>query len=201
MRKLCALRRPKGSFEIVAIDNDYFLVKFGSKDDLDFAKFEGPWMILDHYLIVKEWEPNFDPMTDKTEKVLVWVRFPCLPIEYYSGIFLWKVGDKIGCPFRVDHATSQASGGRFARICVEIDITKPLLSMFTLEGKRRFIAYEGLHLVCFGCGKYGHAQDSCPATKSCATPDGNEKGPSMADKEVAVQITVDTEATSKPNGS
>ncbi|XP_019200262.1 PREDICTED: uncharacterized protein LOC109193892 [Ipomoea nil] len=201
MRKLCALWRPKGSFEMIAIDNDYFLVKFGSKEDLDFAKFEGPWMILDHYLIVKEWEPNFDPMTDKTEKVLVWVRFPCLPIEYYSGIFLRKVGDKIGRPVRVDHATSQASRGRFVRICVEIDVTKPLLSKFTLEGKRRFIAYEGLHLVCFGCGKYGHAQEACPATKSTAMAGEIERGPAVAEQEAAVQSSADAETTAKPYGS
>ncbi|XVF44620.1 hypothetical protein PTKIN_Ptkin02bG0138800 [Pterospermum kingtungense] len=54
------------------------------EDDYSFAKFEGPWMILDHYLIVKEWYPNFDLDMDRMEKVLVGVHFSCLPIEYYD---------------------------------------------------------------------------------------------------------------------
>ena len=37
---------------MVALENDYFLVRFTSMDDYVYAKFEGPWMILDHYLIV-----------------------------------------------------------------------------------------------------------------------------------------------------
>ncbi|XVF63210.1 hypothetical protein PTKIN_Ptkin09bG0069600 [Pterospermum kingtungense] len=115
------------------MNRDYFLVKFASKVDYDFAKFEGLWMVLDHYLIIKEWSPNFDPSLDVTEKVLVWVRFSCLPIKYYDRTFLMNVGEKIGRPVRVDQATNLVSRGKFARICVEVDIAKPLLAKFKLE--------------------------------------------------------------------
>ncbi|XP_031120941.1 uncharacterized protein LOC116024180 [Ipomoea triloba] len=157
LRRLNSLWRPKGRMELIALDNDYFLVKFGIRDDL-----EGSWMILDHYLIVKEWVPNFDPLTDTTKKVLVWVRFPSLPVEYYNLLCLRKVGNKLGRTIRVDHTTSLVSKGKFARVCVEIDITKPLVSRFTLEDRVWHVAYEGIHLVCFSCGLYGHRQNSCP---------------------------------------
>ncbi|XVE81434.1 hypothetical protein DITRI_Ditri15bG0063100 [Diplodiscus trichospermus] len=88
--------------EMVAIDNGYFLVKFSSLDDYNFAKYEGPWMVLDHYRIVKEWYPNFNLINDTTKKMLVWVRFSCLPIEYYGKDFLIKVGEKFGKLIRVD---------------------------------------------------------------------------------------------------
>ncbi|XP_019160484.1 PREDICTED: uncharacterized protein LOC109157058 [Ipomoea nil] len=187
MRKLCALWRSKGSFEMVAIDNGYFLVKFGSTDDINFAKYEGPWMILDHYLIVKEWEPNFDPMADKTQKVL--------------RRFLRKIGDKIGRPVRVDHATSHASRGRFARICVEVEITKPLLSKFTLEGRRRFIAYEGLHLVCFQCGMYGHYAEACPTMKNTGASSEPEQSRALVEKAVATKAAKVADTALKPYGS
>lgn len=45
-------------------------------------------MVMDHYLIVKEWVPNFDPVLDTTEKVIMWVRLPGLSAEYYNRIFL-----------------------------------------------------------------------------------------------------------------
>ncbi|XP_075481174.1 uncharacterized protein LOC142521884 [Primulina tabacum] len=95
-------------------------VRFASIDDYNHAKVEGPWMVMDHYLIVKEWSPSFDPLSDSTNQVLVWVRFPCLPVEYYDKDFLMKIGRKIGRPIRVDQATSLVSRGKFARICVEI---------------------------------------------------------------------------------
>lgn len=54
LRRIKALWHPKSYFELVALDNDYFIVKFSSIEDYNFAKFEGPWIILDHYLVVKE---------------------------------------------------------------------------------------------------------------------------------------------------
>ncbi|XVF44685.1 hypothetical protein PTKIN_Ptkin02bG0144100 [Pterospermum kingtungense] len=152
------MRRPWRQMLIVK-----FLVKFTSKEDYDHAKFEGPWMVLDHYLI--EWYPNFDPVIDKTKKMLVWVRFPCLPMEYYNVKFLRKVGKKIGRPIKTDQATSLITRGNFARLCVEVDITKPLLSKFKLRRRVRRIEYEGIHLVCFKFGIYDHRQDKCPLSK------------------------------------
>lgn len=128
--------------ELVALDDKYFLVKFFSVDDYEFAKYGGLWMILEHYLIVKDWKLNFDPKTNTTEKVIVWMRFPELPVEYYNYGFLMKIGELIGEPKHIDKATSLVSRGRFARMCVEVDITKPLLSKFKLRRRVRRIEYE-----------------------------------------------------------
>lgn len=84
LRRIRKIWRPKSHVELVALDNDNFLVKLSYAEDYSYAKFEGPWTILDHCLIVKEWVSNFDPFQDMMEKVLVWVIFPCLPIEYYN---------------------------------------------------------------------------------------------------------------------
>lgn len=35
-----------------------------------------------------------------------------------------KVGEKVGRPVRIDDATSITSKGKFAKMCVEVDITK-----------------------------------------------------------------------------
>lgn len=152
---------PKARMELVAIDDDYFLVKFFSVDDYEFAKYGGPWMILEHYLIVKDWKPNFDPKVDKTDCVIVRVRFPDFPVEYYEHEFLRKIGERIGEPKYIDEATSLVSRGRFARMCVEVDITKPLLSKFKLKRRIRTIEYKGIHLIYFKCGIYGHRDDKC----------------------------------------
>lgn len=45
---------------------------------------------------------------------------------------------------------------------MEIDLSKPLLSKFWLEGKIWRIQCEGIRTVCFNCGKTGHAEEGCP---------------------------------------
>lgn len=72
-----------------------------------------------------------------------------------------RLGEKIGEPKNIDEATSLVSRGKFPRMCVKIDITKPLVSKFILRRKVRRIEYEGLHLICFNCGVYGHTIDQC----------------------------------------
>lgn len=129
---------------MVALENDYCVVKFGS----------AAWMVMDHYLIVKEWVLNFDTLRDTTEKILVWVRFPSLPMEYYNFSFLNKVSKKIGRPIKIDDATSLVFKGKLARMCVEVDITKLLLSKFILRGNICWVEYEGLYLVCSNYGVY-----------------------------------------------
>ncbi|KAI9116678.1 hypothetical protein K1719_012336 [Acacia pycnantha] len=63
---------------------------------------------------------------------------------------------------KVDRSTSIYDKGEFARICVEVDLQQPLLPAFTVFGEDKQLVYEGLHLVCFGCGLYGHECESCP---------------------------------------
>ncbi|XP_031124347.1 uncharacterized protein LOC116027061 [Ipomoea triloba] len=193
LRRLTSMWRPKGRMDLIALDNDYFLVKFGFIEDLEFAKYEGPWMVLDHYLIVKDWVPNFDPIADTTEKVLVWVRFPSIPVEYYNYLSLRRIGNKLGRTVRVDHTTSLVSRGKFARVCVELDITKPLVSTFTMEEKVWKVAYEGIHLVCFSCGLYGHRQESCPtspieATVVVSTDQNADPGQAVANADPTAQV-------------
>lgn len=165
LRRLRTIWHPKAGMELIAIENDFFLVKFASMEDYSFAKYEGPWMVLDYYLIINSWTPNFDPTDDKTEKILVWVRFPSLPIEYFDENFQMKIGGNIGEPMKVDYATRIVSRGKYDRLCVEVDLAKPLLSKYKMRRQIRRIEYEGLHLFCFECRMYEHMQDSCPSQK------------------------------------
>ncbi|KAI9126118.1 hypothetical protein K1719_003536 [Acacia pycnantha] len=39
---------------------------------------------------------------------------------------------------------------------------KPLISKIQVDGEIIFAEYEGLPVICFNCGRYGHAQETCP---------------------------------------
>ena len=165
LRKINELWRPKAMVDLVALDDDFFLAKFSAVDDYEYAMLRGPWMIFNHYLMVRQWHHNFDPNQSSLQSLLVWVRIPYLLIEYFNYKFLMTVGSKIGKPVRIDDATSIVSRGHYARICMEMDLLKPLVINFKLRRKVRKLEYEGFHLVYFGCVLYGHRKKSCPHEK------------------------------------
>ncbi|XP_025703061.1 uncharacterized protein [Arachis hypogaea] len=140
----------------------YFLVRFSNQEDYSHALFEGPWMIADHYLLVQRWRPLFIPQESEVKRVAVLIRIPNLPAELYNRYFLWKVEKSIGNMLKVDEHTSIHSRGKFARICMEVDLRKKLVTSFSTLGKYFRLEYEGLHLICFNCGRYGHKHDGCP---------------------------------------
>lgn len=51
------------------------------------------------------------------------------------------------------------------KICVELDLSKTLVSAILMLGKWRKVEYKGLHLICFDCGEYGHRAQSCPKSR------------------------------------
>ncbi|KAI9084010.1 hypothetical protein K1719_034006 [Acacia pycnantha] len=76
----------------------------------------------------------------------------------YTVPYLFVFGDVV----RVDYNTESGERGKFARIAVVINLTKPLISKIQVDGEIIFVEYEGLPSICFDCGKYGHLQNSCP---------------------------------------
>ncbi|KAJ4829334.1 hypothetical protein Tsubulata_015566, partial [Turnera subulata] len=64
-------------------------------------------------------------------------------------------------PIKFDEVTLRSSRVKFARVCVEVDLTKPLVSKFCLKRRIWRVVYKGLSIVCFMCGRYGHTLDNC----------------------------------------
>ncbi|CAN1142454.1 hypothetical protein LINPERHAP2_LOCUS13095 [Linum perenne] len=162
VRKLNQLWARKGKIWIWDIGFGHYVAKFMSVEDYDRAMFEGPWLVGDHYVVSEEWRPNFEPGYAQVNNIRVWIRLPNLPIEYFDAAILSLIGDKVGRTVRIDNTTLSGTRGNYARLCVEIDLHRPLLSKYRLRRRVRRIEYEGLHTICFHCGCYGHSLHSCP---------------------------------------
>ncbi|CAN1128820.1 hypothetical protein LINPERHAP2_LOCUS4872, partial [Linum perenne] len=151
----------KAGIQVSDVGFGFYVVNFESVADYERALFGGPWMINDHYVVIQEWRPHFRPEETFLSTLRVWVRLPGIPFEYFDRTILQLIGDKIGKTVRIDHTTLEGSRGNFARICVEVDLCKPLMSKYRLRRRVRRIEYEGLHTICFNCGCYGHKDESC----------------------------------------
>ena len=91
----------------------------------------------------------------------VWVRFPELPIEFYDRSVLLEIGKAIGPVMRIDSHTASGSRGSYARLCIQIDLMKPLIKTIKVGRLYQKVLFEGLSSLCFGCGRVGHKQEAC----------------------------------------
>ncbi|KAH7546867.1 hypothetical protein FEM48_Zijuj01G0246500 [Ziziphus jujuba var. spinosa] len=121
MKTMGSISDYQGALEVIDLRNGYYLVKLPTWEDHSRVLSEGPWVIAGHYLSVQSWKPEFNPLTDRIHHMALWVRLPYL----------------------LDPNTEMANRGRFARICVEVDISKPLIRKLIVGSRIQHVEYEG----------------------------------------------------------
>ncbi|XP_039063785.1 uncharacterized protein LOC120208632 [Hibiscus syriacus] len=145
-----------GNFDLVDLDNDYFLVKLDKEEDYTRVLTE---------LTVHSWSREFSTVERYSSKVIVWVRLSRLPYRYYTKMLLRSIASLIERVIRVDYNTNAGEKGRFARIAVVVNLNKPLIPCISVDNFNQKTGYEGLQQICFNCGIYGHAKENCNLRK------------------------------------
>ncbi|KAL0803497.1 hypothetical protein Bca101_095987 [Brassica carinata] len=163
-RKLRELWSPKGSMYVMDLPRQFFMVRFEKEDEYLEALTGGPWRAFGSYLMVRAWSPEFDPLRDDIVTTPVWIRLTNIPVNFYHRSILMGISKGLGRPIRVDQTTLNFERARFARICVEVNLAKPLKGTVLINGEKYFVAYEGLSEICSKCGIYGHLVHGCPKT-------------------------------------
>ncbi|XP_059288464.1 uncharacterized protein LOC132041789 [Lycium ferocissimum] len=115
------------------------------------------------------------------------LRLPQLPTKFYDAIVLAKIGNKIGRLIKIDACTSSTLLGRYARLCVELPIDKPVLTHIFIGSHRQQILYEGENFLCTNCGKLRHIAGQCSlivnsSNHSHNTPNAKEKEPTSLEE-------------------
>ncbi|KAH0748451.1 hypothetical protein KY290_027683 [Solanum tuberosum] len=86
----------------------------------------GPHHLLRRPVIMKPWVPEFNFKEEILITIPVWIKLPNLPLNCWNSIVLSKIGSSLGKPLYADECTTQVSRISFARILVEVDVTRPL---------------------------------------------------------------------------
>ncbi|CAN1140736.1 hypothetical protein LINPERHAP2_LOCUS12042 [Linum perenne] len=108
---------------------------------------------------IARWTPDFNEEAP-IRKVLTWVRIPKLPIQFFNFKAVERIGNHIGKTIRLDLATEEGARARYARVCVEVYLSRPLLGKYIIEDRVFYVEYESLDNICFSCGIYGHKDDA-----------------------------------------
>ncbi|KAL4278157.1 hypothetical protein GQ457_03G033120 [Hibiscus cannabinus] len=161
LTRIRSLWTPSGEMALVDLDNGYYLVCFAKADDVNRVLLGGPWLIYGNYLTVQPWSRNFSTEKEHPDHIVVWARLSGLPYRYYTKSMFRFIANAIGKIIKIDYNTKEGKRGRFARIAVVIDLNKPLVPSLVIDDKRQITKYEGLPMICYSCGKFGHTMETC----------------------------------------
>ncbi|XP_019224117.1 PREDICTED: uncharacterized protein At4g02000-like [Nicotiana attenuata] len=164
--KLVDLWSPSEQLILIDLGWDFFIVKFSKEENLVKALQKGPWFLSGNFLSVRRWEPKFVPQEATLSFTAIWVRLPQLPTEFYDKEILVKVGRKLGKLLKIDTCTSATLRGRYARICIQVPLEKPVATSVTIGDHKQLVLYEGENVLCTGCGRIGHTLKGCTHRQS-----------------------------------
>ena len=162
--KLNQMWRLTSRMECVDLGYGFFLVRFYSKENLENVLIRGPCFIGDQFISIRPWEPFFKPSTANVSLIAVWIHLYELPIQLYEAEVLKQIGESIGKVLRIDSHMTMEARGKYARLCIQIDINKPLVSTILIGCFEQAMSYEGIQSLCFSCGRLGHKVEACPYT-------------------------------------
>nr|XP_023881793.1 uncharacterized protein LOC111994167 [Quercus suber]POE73841.1 uncharacterized protein CFP56_26818 [Quercus suber] len=162
--KLNQLWKPESRMDVVDLSHGFFLVRFFSKEDLNSVLRRGPWFLGDHFLSLRPWELFFKPSSTNVSLVAVWIHLYELPIELYEVEILREIRNSIGKVLRIDIHTAMEARGKYVRMCIQIDINKPLIDTILIGLFEQAVSYEGIQKLCFSCGRFGHLKEAYPYT-------------------------------------
>ncbi|KAL9235901.1 hypothetical protein vseg_010629 [Gypsophila vaccaria] len=94
---------------------------------------KGPsWNINGYPLGFKAWSPTFSQELDTVSMMHVWVLFPNLDPYLWSAKALSKMASSIGRPICTYEHTTIKTKDSFARILIEVDVSKDLAKAITV---------------------------------------------------------------------
>lgn len=84
------------NFDFLSLGNGYFVVNFDTYEDYKRVLFEGPVFMMERFLHVEAWRPNFRADLARIRTAVIWVRFPFLPPEQIDAKMLFRIARRIG---------------------------------------------------------------------------------------------------------
>lgn len=161
--------------KIDAMGENIFIFRFATETDKRRASAGGPWHFNGALIIFTEPTGIGEVSKQSFTNASFWVQLKNVPIMCMDKGTISELGAAIG---RVEEVWTDANGectGEIIRLRISIDITKPLMTLLSLEQEDGeedavpiTIQYEKLPDFCFCCGCVGHQYRECTKFKNQA---------------------------------
>ncbi|KAG5616857.1 hypothetical protein H5410_016681 [Solanum commersonii] len=128
--RLKSLWKTTSNYILIDLGYDFYIAKLPTKDQLNHVLERRPCFVNSHFLSVQKWVPNFIANKETITNTTIWIH---LPTEFYDGVIFKKMGNVIGKLLKIDVCTYTTTSGYYARLCVEVSLTKPLKSSIQIN--------------------------------------------------------------------
>ncbi|CAH9092862.1 unnamed protein product [Cuscuta europaea] len=147
-------------------DKEWVIFKFQNEVDRTKVLHEGPYMVFGKLLMLKELSDDFSFEDAEFLKVPIWIKFPKLPMKLWNDEAMSEVASMVGIPITTDKITQERTNNDYARVLIEVDVSKPppLSFPIRLPSRKVFkqnVVYETFPNFCFHCKQYGHNPFIC----------------------------------------
>ncbi|XP_057785444.1 uncharacterized protein LOC131002986 [Salvia miltiorrhiza] len=168
-QELMALWKTSDAIRVVPLGKGFFSIIFTNEAELATAKSRATWKLSKGIIRIREWVPDFDPYKESSALSQVWLRIYYLPHEYWHPEVIIGIARYVGLPIKLDGFAFAGHVGHFARVLVDMDVSKPIPETLTVdEGTRSFeveFVYENLPHFCGYCKLAGHNIAQCRRKK------------------------------------
>ncbi|KAL0344212.1 UNVERIFIED_CONTAM: hypothetical protein Sangu_1308600 [Sesamum angustifolium] len=166
---------PLGSTRL--INNKHTLISLTIESDYNRLWLRWIWYLKGFSMRVFKWSPTFT-LDQESSIVPVWVSFPELPAHLFHKDAIFSIASIVGTPLQMADSTYNQSKLSRARVCIEIDLLKPLLEEFDIQIQDRKIIqkieYEKIPHYCSLCKHVGHQALECYSKGDASNPLANE---------------------------
>ena len=167
-------------------ESGWMVFKFQNEEDRDRVLLGGPYETYGAPWLMKMMPPYFNFGDDCFTKIPTWVRLPSLPLECWNERALSKICSYIGEPLASDQCTARRLRFAYARVLVEVDVTKDLVKEFDFflpNGKQvnQSVIYEHEPIQCGKCHKVGHSELKCKTKAQKRTGRSRSRARRMTD--------------------
>jgi hypothetical protein len=163
--KLSALWKLHGQWKIVSLGRGYYEFQFASFEDMRIAWSMGSMNLKPGVLRLSKWTNDFNPYTQRQTHAQIWIRLMELPQEYWRQRTLFEIASAVGTPLALDESTNHRTFGHYARVLVDIDLSRRIFDEITVERDgyqfKLGVVYERLPEFCNHCNIIGHNFATC----------------------------------------
>lgn len=117
-------------------------------------------------VLLKRWDPLFDPEREQLGAGPIWVRLSGLPMQFWTPQVFKRIGYALGTYLEHGQSYERTRIMTMERILVHLDTKVGLEENITLHHKhfscKQLLDYEGVPFQCRRCHKVGHLYKYCP---------------------------------------